>query len=307
MWIPCTPEEYNKPRDEAWKEKQYWYNGGEWGDSQPTEIGSPSIEKYKGFYVARYEAGIPEEAPFYASQDGNTYYTDTPLEQDEKKIIKNVDSYTAVSEKGKPAWNFINQTNAKTVAGKMVDNESVKSYLIDSHAWDTICRVIQKYEGTKNLTASTTWGNYLDNDSEIYNTLNTLFAPHSYSGGEWTFASQYQRGNVSEYAPKGDTGSTKMLELSTGATDKFKAFNIYDLAGNMWEWTTENGINPSSNKPNDPIPTIASEDVEGATNAVIRGGSFGDSGGDCPVVYSNSSATTGYGVGIGFRAVLYLK
>ncbi len=264
VWIPCTKEEFNKQRKEesGWSEKQWWYNGGQWGDSQPNKLEiQNSIKNNGGFYVGRYEAGIPKEAPFYTSLNSSdlTYKNNYEEEKFVNKrndfngatdparggqtIDKNIiDKLKPVSRRGVQAWNFINQTNAKKVSENMVSNNGVQSYLIDSHAWDTTCRVIKKY-AKKDLINSTTWGNYYNNITTKYEDLNTLFAVHSYSDDAWTFADKYEKGQVTE-APKGKENNR--LELSTGASDDFKAYNIYDFAGNMWEWTTENGQRATS-------------------------------------------------------------
>ncbi len=309
MWIPCdiadddgTDEttadgkiNYNAKRNEAWKTIQWCYNGGTWGDSQPTEIGKPSIEEYKGFYVARYEAGIPSNAPFYANSDGAEY---------KKETEKNTSAYQPVSKKGVQAWNFISQKNAKEAAESMITNNGVNSYLIDSHAWDTTCRVIAKYDSTKSLTDSTTWGNYYNNKTTKYENLNTLYALHEYNNDKWTSIGPYKKGQVPE-GPKGV--GTNRLELSTGASEDFKAYNIYDLAGNMLELTTENGT-PSGDGTNADIPTISPTDTNGS-NAVVRSSYFAYSGSTYPVIYCDGklSAASVWGIGGGFRVVLYLQ
>ena len=35
---------------------------------------------------------------------------------------------------------------------------------------------------------------------------------------------------------------TSRIELPTGASENFNNYNIYDMAGNMWEWTTGHNI-----------------------------------------------------------------
>ncbi len=327
VWIPCDVNDdtaleetadgkvnYNAKRDDDWKAKQYYYNGGTWGDGQPnkTEIQN-SIKTNKGFYIARYEAGIPSNAPFYASKDKDKYYTVAKTAEEgeelteEDKITKNTSAYKPVSKRGVQAWNYITQKNAKDVAESMISNNGVHSYLIDSHAWDTTCRVIakSKYDKTKSLMNSTTWGNYYNNDKTKYENLNTLYARHEFNNGFWTSIGPYKKGKVTG-APKGE-GSSR-LELSTGASEDFKAYNIYDLAGNMWEWTTENGTKATTDNGGADIPTIDTTDLSGA-NAVCRGGSFHDSGSSRTVVYSDGSdsATTGCHVSVGFRVVLYLQ
>lgn len=89
VWIPvddinvsyqkwCTGGvDYNNSRisddilpDEIIKKLQKWYNS----DEISTEnLIKESILKYKGFYIARYDAGIPENSSQIISNDVNTY------------------------------------------------------------------------------------------------------------------------------------------------------------------------------------------------------------------------------------------
>ena len=71
--------------------------------------------------------------------------------------------------------------------------------------------------------------------------------------------------------------------------------NIYDLAGNMWEWTTE---------------TIKRKNGDERENtfAVLRGGSFHNRGSSNSIVYRSGNGVTTYtGTYIGFRVTLYIK
>ena len=84
------------------------------------------------------------------------------------------------------------------------------------------------------------------------------------------------------------------METATGVSDRNKAQNIFDFAGNMWEWTTEEGNYNSTNNE--------------ASIAVLRGG--GDSGDG-----TGHSASSRHGgcskilslIDVGFRVVLYIK
>ena len=282
VWIPCTEEEYKNATDQKGNWKQYGYLDKEWNDETVADTISyeerlESVKNNGGFYVARYEAGIPEEATeIYANEDGGTYETET-----KKNNANVVESYAPTSRKNMQAWNFISQTNAKKAVKKMVSNEDAQSYLIDSYAWDIICK---KYEslGTS-LTDSRKYGNYYNNVTTNYEKLNTLYALHKLENG-WQYATTYNKGQVTG-APKGN--GTNRLELATGASDDFKIYNIYDMAGNMWEWTTETST---------------------SNTAVLRGGSFYNVGSYFTVVYRGGDNGVGVTyVGFGFRAVLYLK
>ena len=319
VWIPCK---YNKESDEAdnnvvyynvadgntdtrgedWKDKQYYYNGGTWYDYQPHHEGKACVEKYGGFYVARYEAGVPSNAPFYASKQGDIYYKDEKEGENINKT-KNTDKYTPVSKKGQQAWNYISQTNAKKVAEKMVDNKNVKSYLIDSHAWNTVCKIIEKKDESKNLLDSSNWGNYDNNAITNYENINGLWAQHMLKE-KWEFANVYNYGAI----PKGNLPKeNNKIELATGSSEDFKAYNIYDMAGNMWEWTTETGNNNSANSGNpscseDECPS--GEDIHG----VARGGTLLGAGAVRPVIFAYGPYEVGFTTAdYGFRAVLYMK
>ena len=214
VWIPCTEEDY-KDRESDWA------NSGmdkTWSDTQSTGTGLTSVKANGGFYIGRYEAGIPENAiNIYANSNGATYITS-----------RNTTEYTPVSKQNVQAWNFISQTNAKTVSQNMIPGTS---YLVDSYAWNAVCRKIESKYGTeKDIIDSKKWGNYHNNTTTAYNKLNTLFAVHSKVDANWKDAETYQKGLVTG-AP--DISNKKYLELATGASQDFKAYNVYDIAGNM--------------------------------------------------------------------------
>ena len=238
--------------------------------------------------------------------------------RDEKK---NTASEIPVSKKNTPSWNFISQQNAVEVSKNMYKESTiVSSSLVDSYAWDTIVEWMTKDEANKNLgNDSTSKGNYYDNkDIKL---SNALYAVHRYSNltdaGKkvgtlspfWSYAAKYKKGSLKSGAESIDAVTGKQYdftdntydtvnysytirkELATGSAEETKVKEIYDMAGNMWEWTTETG------KPDGDT-----------TRAVIRGGSLNDSGFDNPISYRNSGfSTVWYSFHIGFRVVLYIK
>ena len=74
--------------------------------------------------------------------------------------------------------------------------------------------------------------------------------------------------------------------LTTGASDTASRLNVYDIAGNVWEWTLENTYNTS-------------------TPCARRGGSFGSLGSYSPASDRSNGSTTRSDYSNGFRVSLY--
>ncbi len=304
-----------------WK-TYYYMNWNDWqdnaGDATVTSAKENSVTTYGGFYVARFEAGEPTTANFYNDKDGSTYwqinfnedasinYGDNTNKPDASKTYK--DTYKTknvteqdgkkllpVSRKNTPSWNYISQTNSKTVSENMYgESKTIKSYLIDGTAWDTITQWVSD-STKKSVTDSTAWGNYYD----AKYTLKGLYARHqgrTANDNNWRWFPAYVY-NYGSYTKKGD----EYTEVATGVTvegdpTRNSACNIYDMAGNMWEWTTETGKHGST--------------ASGATNfAVLRGGSSVGRGSSYPVSSRDgyNTVSDSYDFHVGFRVVFYIK
>ena len=75
-------------------------------------------------------------------------------------------------------------------------------------------------------------------------------------------------------------------KLSAGFSDSYMTNNIYDLAGNVYDWTIEAGD---------------------TYNRVPRGGNYNNNGNNYPVAYRNYNNPNNNYNNTGFRATLYIK
>ena len=326
VWVPCNggkatyqlhtyetanTNDYNGAVDDTgnggWRTYRYrnysdWKDdGGETVNGQSvSSVKANSVEKYGGFYVGRFEAGEPTTASFYNDKDGSTYWqasksdgdyskTNTSInKRDKNQTEENSKNLLPVSKKNTPSWNYISQTKSKTVSENMYgESKTIKSYLIDGTAWDTTIQWISNSTGRSLTVGCKDWGNYSDS---AY-TLKGLYAKHNYNN-RWIPALVYKNGTY--------TKGSENTEVATGVTvegdsKRNSACNIYDMAGNMWEWTTETG-------------KYGSTDSGATTYAVLRGGSFSTLGDGAPVSRRDGDASVGgYDIHLGFRVVLYIQ
>ena len=327
VFIPVNGEDLKYEQDHTYDGKhEYAYTSALSGwtdvsDSWSDDSGEQaSVKNYGGFFIGRYEAGYPDEI-----KEGTIV-----------SYKNSATGKVPVSKAGVASWNLVNQTVAKTATESMynTDDSKVKSKLGDSYAWDTTCKWLKNSGIIKDDSAgkvsSTSYGNYYDSTFTI--PKGTLYAKHLYLNkkkdgvsSSWYFwnggAGKYSYGIVNDEKgmkvgvktgetvpenatrPEGaeDAASNYYtadgrIEIATGSSDNTRTNNIYDLAGNMWEWTTETKIRKNNGNSTD------------SSFAVLRGGSFNGGGVNGPIVFRNGGSTVGNTiVHVGFRTILYIK
>ena len=192
---------------------------------QITEL-TKSIYKYGGFYIGRYEAGVKP------ATDG----TATPRTGSSSQIAK------FVVQQDKYPYNYVKWGNSMSDVSEGAvylcnnlysltnTNYGATSMLCTGASWDSMLDFIK--DSSHGVTNSTTWGNYKDSETYIIN--RGKYAVYN--------TSNYTLGKFQDVDNEYSKEKNKSILLTTGATERNSSKNIYDVAGNCWEWTTESGF-----------------------------------------------------------------
>ena len=189
---------------------------------QITEL-TKSIYKYGGFYIGRYEAGSTTE------RTSSSLQTEPFVVQQDKYPYNYVKWGKSMSDVSEGAVYLCNNLYSKTNT-----NYGATSMLCTGASWDSMLDFIK--DSSHSVTNSTTWGNY--NNSETYTINRGKYAVYN--------TSNYTLGNFQDVGNEYSKEKSTSILLTTGATERNSSKNIYDVAGNCWEWTTES--NSSSNR-----------------------------------------------------------
>lgn len=209
------------------------------------------IKKYGGFYIGRYEAGLPEDMQNQREGFG--------VETNNKVGIP-------VTKKDSIIWNYISAMNAKASAESMYKTENIQSGLMTYSQYKSIRDWIAG--AGYNVTDCKEWGNF-SNVNFRFTGLYSIDDGQSYQYGE------------------NKLKATDNMLLSTGATDRNMAKNIYDLVGNLHQFTSDYHTWAGDNK---------------IYNSSICVGGYYDN--ISTIKLDNYAGASRY---IGFRVVLFIK
>ena len=218
-----TDEEYTKIEDDLHTYTDVYRDGTSNKDEYYSEVGLTndqytnlkktmlkSVYQNGGFYIGKYETGIENKPKTSGSAD--TAPTETPV------IKRNAYPY-----------NYVTCSQAQTLASNMESGNHTSSLMFGVQ-WDLVLKYLET-KGTSQVdlkTDSTSWGNYYNNAWNITNS-NSKYAIYDdkLENFDWTSGAY------------GIKDSDTIVLLSTGASDDFSKQGIYDLAGNVSEFTLE--------------------------------------------------------------------
>ena len=169
-----------------------------------------SVYQNGGFYIGKYETGTETAR---TSGSSSTALGETPV------IKQNAYPYI-----------YVTCSQAQTLASNMEYGDRTTSLMFGVQ-WDLVMKYLET-KGTAQAdlkTKSTSWGNYNDNAWNITNENLKYSEYKNFLDYPWTTATEKSR-TASEY---------EYILLSTGASESFSKMGIYDLAGNVYEWTLE--------------------------------------------------------------------
>ena len=248
---PASPTDYDKIEYCLHKYTDY-YRYGSYTDTyssdaatgltstQYTELKQKmlkSVYENGGFWIGRYEAGITTNR----TENSGTP-TVAPL------------SKAGTVENAVYPYTYVTCSEAQTLAN-MLTTDKYTSSLMFGVQWDLVLKHIEVKEeanGTALATIqsalnsdSTSWGNYYDASFTINRGKYTDFKNYILST-TWTPYNQTTSNNfVNSSSVKQVQSNGNGILLTTGASEACKKMNIYDLAGNVWEWTLE--FSPNTN------------------------------------------------------------
>ena len=235
-----------------------------------------SVYENGGFYVGRYEAGIGTNRTSIESQVDGKYP---------------VPPTTPVTKADAYPYTYVTRTQAQNLVSN-VNSGTKTSSLMFGVQWDLVLAFIHNKGNIADSTLtsnSTTIGNYLNSTFDLNR---GKYAQVGQLGNPWknfdsALGSIVVSNETTEKMKKTEqSSSSNGILITTGGTEQSKVMNIYDIAGNVWEWTLEKTSNTS-------YP------------CAVRGGDFSNAGSGSPAAVRYNLSTDDSIDSVGFRVSLF--
>ena len=237
-----------------------------------------SVYENGGFYVGRYEAGIKENRTGEPGTNSDGKYTIEGM----PAPLSKADAYP---------YTWVTRTQAQNLA-QNVNSGTKASSLMFGLQWDLVLAFMSKDKAkitsTEILTKdSTTIGNYMNSAFQLSQTGKYAICLNYVANSKWNTSTTVTANFV-------DASRKKIVQslegngilVTTGTSEQNKVMNMYDIAGNVVEWTLENSS-----------PTYAP--------CVYRGGGYDNIGSSRSSSSYYDRYTDHTNDGIGFRVSLF--
>ena len=187
-----------------------------------------SVYENGGFYVGRYEAGIRTNRTSIEAQVNGKYPVPTTAP------VTKADAYP---------YTYVTRTQAQNLASN-VNSGTKTSSLMFGVQWDLVLAFMSKdtakITSTDVLTKdSTTIGNYYNSTFQLSQTGKYATYSNWKLSPTWNPSTTATTSFVDSSRNKLVQPGTDGILVTTGTSEKNKVMNIYDIAGNVWEWTLE--------------------------------------------------------------------
>ena len=237
-----------------------------------------SVYENGGFYVGRYEAGIIENRTSESATNSDGKYT---IEGMPVPVTK-ADAYP---------YTYVTRTQAQNLASN-VNSGTKTSSLMFGVQWDLVLAFMHNKGNIADSTLtsnSTTIGNYCNSTFQLSQTGQYAVCSNYSLSSTWNQSTKPTTNFVDSSRNKiAQSSDGNGILVTTGTSETNKVMNIYDIAGNVWEWTLELTSYPGTNRP-----------------CARRGGGFYDTGSSLPAAYRSDGGTVGSVGIIGFRVSLF--
>ena len=247
----------NGYKDEWYSEEQHGLKQTQYNELKQKML--TSVYENGGFWIGRYEVG------------------DATATENNIKISnrRNDISNVAVLKMNQIPYNCVTCAQAQTISTNMATGGKTGSLLFGIQ-WDLTCKFLEKAGLTESnikggdSVGSTNWGNYANSS------INLVRGKYNINPGDTS----------NEWILNENGTKNGRFLLTTGASDDTNKMNIYDLAGNEWEWTLEYTSNTSN-------------------PCTRRGGFYYYDGNVSYAAIHNYNDALGSNTNIGFRPAMY--
>ena len=233
-----------------------------------------SVYENGGFYVGRYEAGIGTNRTSIEAQVNGKYPVPTTAP------VTKADAYP---------YTYVTRTQAQNLASN-VNSGTKTSSLMFGVQWDLVLAFMHNKGNIADSTLtsnSTTIGNYCNSTFQLSQTGQYAVCSNYSLSSTWNQSTKPTTNFVDSSRNKiAQSSDGNGILVTTGTSETNKVMNIYDVAGNVYEWTLEKASNTG-------LPCAR------------RGGYFNNTGSVVHASIRNGFSTEGSNFNFGFRVEIF--